>query len=142
MLVTQYHVACVSIVQCTEHVDCQFLDAQTRVKYLLECLKCSDAGLQAAMTMIRNDDVPVGKLNGFGLTTACLLPCNPVTMRKTSKGGSDAHDTIADSTADASSTLTSGNPAIGKTWVRLRWNKTKEFARLSKVQRRELIEWT
>jgi len=141
MLVTQHRAAYVSMVQCAEHVDYQLPNAQTRVKYLLEAIKCSDAGLQAAMAMIRNDDGPAGKLNDFELTAAYLLPYDPVAKRKSIKGSSDAHASIAESAAEVSSTSTSGKPAIGKTGVHLRWYKAKEFAKLSKVQKRELTEW-
>ena len=52
------------------------------------------------MEMIRNGDGLEGKLNDFEMTVACLLPYDPVAKRKTSKGGSDAHTTIAESTAE------------------------------------------
>jgi len=64
-----------------------------------------------------------------------------VAKRKTSKVGSDAHASIAEGAAEISSTSTSGKPSIGKTGVHLRWHKPNEFAKLSKVQRRELFEW-
>ena len=67
-----------------------------------------------AMAMTRNDDGPEGKMNDFEMTAACLLPHAPVVKRKTGKGGSDAQDTIADSTVEVSSTSTSGNHAIEK----------------------------
>ena len=41
---------------------------------------------------------------------ACLLSHDPVAKMKTSKGNSDAHATIAESVAEASSTSTSGKP--------------------------------
>ena len=108
---------------------------------MLDSIKYSDAGLQAAMAMIRNDDGPTGKLNDFELTAAYLLSYDPVEKRKTSKVGSDAHASIAEGAAEISSTSTYGKPSIGKTGVHLRWHKPNEFAKLSKVQRRELIEW-
>ena len=141
MLITQHRAAYVSMVQCAEHVDYQLPNAQTRVKYLLEAIKCSDAGLQAAMAMVRNDDGRAGKLKDFELMAAYLLPYDPVAKRKTSKGGNDAHATIAEGTAEISSTSTSGKPSIGKTGVHLRWNKAKEFEKLTKAQRRELVQW-
>ena len=89
MLITQHRTAHVSIVQCAEHVDFQLPNAQTRVKYLLDAIKYSNAGLQAAMSIIRNDDGPMRKLNDFELMTAHLVPCDPVARRKTSKGESE-----------------------------------------------------
>ena len=123
MLETKHRIACVSIVQCAEHVDYQLQNTQTRVKCLLEAIKCNEAGLKDDMAMIRNDDGPAGKLNDFDTTEAHLLLCDPVAKRKTSKGDSDDHATTADSTAEVSSTLHSGKPAIGKTGVHLRWHK-------------------
>ena len=90
------------MVQCTEHVDYQFPNSQTMVDCLLEAIHCSDAGLQSAMTMRRNDDSPSGKLNDFNLTVACLLTYDLVAKRKISKRGSDTHSSIAESTADVS----------------------------------------
>ena len=71
--------------RCSEHVDYQFPNAQTIIKYLLEATKWSNAGLQAVMTMVRNDDGPEGKLNNFELMVACLLPHGLVAKRKTRK---------------------------------------------------------
>lgn len=64
--------------------------------------------------MVKNDDGPSGNMNDFELMVACLLPCDLVENRETSNGGSDAHATIAESTAEVLSTSTSGNHAIGK----------------------------
>ena len=110
----QHRVTYVFMVQCEEHVDCQLPNAQTRVKYLIGAIECSAAGLQADMEMIRNDDGPEGKMNDFEMTAACLLPHDLVEKRKTSKGGSDAQATIADSTSEVSSASTSGKSAIRK----------------------------
>ena len=142
MLITHHRAVHVSMVQCSEHVDYQLSNAQTRVKYLFEAIKCSDVCLQAAMTMLRNDDGPKGKLNYFEMMAACLLLCDPVGKRKTSKGGSDTHATIAESTAEVSSTLTSGKPDIVKIGVHLRCShKAKKFEKLAKDQRSELVQW-
>ena len=118
------------MVQCAEHVNYKLSNAQAKVNYLLKAIKCSDAGMQVAMTMIRNDDGPAGKLNDFELTAAYLLPYDPVAKIKTRKGGSDAHATIAKSAAEVSSTSTSGKTTIGKLGVYLRWHKDKDFEKL------------
>ena len=60
-------------------------NAQTRVKYLVEAIKCSDVGLQADMEMIRNVNDPAGTLKDLELTVAHLLPYDPVTKRTTRK---------------------------------------------------------
>ena len=107
------------MVQCAEQVNYHLKNAQTRVKYLLEAKKFSDAGLQADIAMIKNDDGPSGKLKYFELTAAYLLPYDPVTNRNTSKGSSDSRATIAKSTAKVSSTLISEKTGIEKTEVQL-----------------------
>ena len=71
--------------QCAKHVDFQLPNEQTRVKYLLDAIVCSDAGLQAAMSMIRNDDRLDRKLNTFEDAATYLLQYNPVAKRKSSK---------------------------------------------------------
>ena len=93
------------------------------------------------MAMIRNDDRPIGKLNDFELAAAFFLPCDPVAKKKSSKVSSNAHASIAEGAAEIFSTSTSGKPSIGKTGVHLRWHKPNKFAKLSKVQKRELFEW-
>ena len=108
---------------------------------MLDVIKCSDAGLQAAMAMIRNDDRPTGKLDDFKLAVVFLLPYDPVAKKKSRKVSSDAHASIAEGAAEIFSTSTSGKPSIGKKGVHLRWHKPNEFAKLSKVQKCELFEW-
>ena len=77
------------------------------------------------MAMIRNDNRSAGKLNDFELTVVHLLRHDSVAKKKTSKGGSDTHATIAESTDEMSSTSASGKPAIEKTGFHLRWYKDK-----------------
>ena len=55
--------------------------------------------------------------------------------RSGSKGRSDTHATITESTTEASSTSTSGKTGVGKIGVHLRWHKAKDFVELSEVQR-------
>ena len=48
-----------------EHVGLQLRNGQTMFKYLLEFISCSNAGLYAAIAMIRNNDGPVSNLSKF-----------------------------------------------------------------------------
>ena len=64
------------------------------------------------MAMISNDNGPAGKLKDFELTAAYLMPYDPVAKRKSIKGSSDAHASIAESTTKASSTSTSRKHTI------------------------------
>ena len=54
--------------------------------------------------MIKNDDGPSENLNDFELTAAHLLTCEQAEKRKTIKVSSETHATIAESTAEVSST--------------------------------------
>ena len=100
-------------------MDFQLPNGQTRVKYLLDAIICSDAGLQAAMAMIRNDDRPDGKLSTFEDAATYLLQYDPVAKRKSSKN--DLSVTIAESTANVLSSSGSTKPAIGKTGVHFKF---------------------
>ena len=48
--------------QCAVHVEFQLPNEYSRVSYLLDAIETTDASLQAAMALVRNDDNPaVGK---------------------------------------------------------------------------------
>jgi hypothetical protein len=64
----QHRNAFVSMTQCADHVPFQLPNAHTRVGYLLEGIKCSDAGLQAAMASVETDNGPNGKRSDFEAT--------------------------------------------------------------------------
>ena len=51
--------------QCAEHVSYQLPNEHTQVGYLLECIQCPDAGLQAAMTSVQTDNGVDGMRNDF-----------------------------------------------------------------------------
>ena len=137
--ISQHRAAYVSMEQCAEHVDFQLPNGQTRVKYLLDAIVCSDAGLQAAMAMIRNDDRPDGKLNTFEDAATYLLQYDPVAKRKSSK--KDLSASVAEATAEVSSSSGSGKPAIGKTGVHFRFYAPAEWKKLTQAQKDEVIEY-
>ena len=119
--------------QCAEHVDFQLPNEHTRVGYLIESIENSDASLQAALALVRNDTGPNGKRNDFEATAAFLLPHDPVAKKRAS-----AKRTHADVSAFDGSTIKSG---IGKTDVEFRYHTKQEYQKLSKEQRNELREW-
>ena len=82
IFITQHHNAIVSMTQCAEHVDCQFPNELTRVKYLLDRIENNDAPLQAAMALCRNYQDPGWKMNDFEDTAAFLLPHDPVATKR------------------------------------------------------------
>jgi len=80
-IIAQHHNAFVSMQQCATHVAFQLLNEHTRVGYLLDAIKTTDAGLQAAIAQIQTDDGVNGKQNNFEATAAYLLPYDPVTKK-------------------------------------------------------------
>ena len=63
------------------HMPFQLLNELTRVKYLLDVIKKSDAELHAAMANVRQDTKPDGKMNDFEDAAASIIPSDPV-LRK------------------------------------------------------------
>lgn len=143
--IAQHRNAFVSMTQCAEHVTFQLPNSFTRVTYLLDALQMSDAGLNAAMALVRADDVPPnGKMHNFEATASYLLPYDPVAKKRTTQGtkrGAVAiSDTTVDTEVDVSAATGSKKPAIGKTGVEFRFYKTAEYKQLSKAQQDELRE--
>ena len=141
MLISQCRISYVHVDQCEEHAYFQLPNTQTRFKYLLEAITCSDAGLKDSMAMLKKYDRPGEKLSDFELADTHLLSHYPAEKIKSIKGGSNTQAKIAETTTASSSTLSFGKPSIGNTVARLRWNNSEEFSKLSKNQRHELIEW-
>ena len=73
----QHRNAFVSMTQCAEHVPFQLPNPHTRVGYLLEGIKCSDAGLQAAMASVKTDNGDTGKRNDFEATASYFVKYDP-----------------------------------------------------------------
>ena len=70
--------------QCSVHVAFQLPNEYTRVGYLLDAIETSDASLQAAMALVRNDTNSLtGKRSDFEATATCLLPHDPVKKNET-----------------------------------------------------------
>jgi len=132
--------------QCAEHVTFQLPNQFTRVGYLLDGIQCSDAGLQAAMAFVRNDDrAPNGKMHNFEATAAYLLPYDPVMKKRatqgTKRGIGNISDVSAGKEADISSATGSKKPAVGKTGVEFRFYKGPEYVKLTDEQKAELREY-
>ena len=75
---------------CAEHVQHQLPNEHSRVGFLLNAIKNSDAGLQAAMASINMDDGPAGKRNDFEAAASFLLPHDPVAKKRTAGQKRDA----------------------------------------------------
>ena len=130
--VAQQRNAYVSMVQCADHVQFQLPNEYTRVGYLLDAIETSDAPLQAAMALIRNDTAPNGKRNDFEAAAAFLLPHDPVAKKRQTKR---PHAEI--SGVDTPK-IKSG---IGSTGVEFRYHTYAEYAKLTTEQKAELHEW-
>jgi hypothetical protein len=142
--IAQHRNAFVSMTQCAEHVDHQLPNERTRVTYLLDGIKCSDASLQAKMALVQSDDGPNGKMNDFEATASFILPACPVARKRTLSGTKRDSATISDvtgETAEIAGTSGSSKPAVGRTGVELRFYKHAEFQALSKEQVAELTAW-
>lgn len=123
--------------QCATHVNFQLPNENTRVTYLLDAIDCSDAPLQAAMALVRNDTGPTGKMNDFEATASFILPHDPVAKKRneaTKRGGTTAN--ISDTTADDPETRS----GIGKTGVELRFYEPAAYKLLPQDQKDELRE--
>ena len=138
--IEQHRAAFISMQQCAEHVPFQLPNEETRVRYLMDNIKCFDAELQAALAAIRLDTTGPNAMRGnFELAVTFMLPTDPVSCRR------KEHSTSTN--ADVSSTLVTKNndkikPSKGaKTGVELRYFSIKEYKTLSNAEKLELREW-
>eukprot|EP00957_Ditylum_brightwellii_P192352 14643064-Ditylum_brightwellii.AAC.1 len=69
--------------QCVKHVDHQLPNQKTRVDYLMNGIECGDPELQAATTLVKNDDAADGKMHDFEKAASFIIPANPVARRAT-----------------------------------------------------------
>ena len=132
--------AFISLKQCAEHVTYQLPNEHTRVGYFLNAIQTTDAGLQAAMASVEQDDGPNGKRNDFEAMASFLLPKDPVARKSTISGKRDHGAMIADAQCEVSSGFGT-KQGIGKTGVHLRYHEGNEYRKLSKAQKDELNEW-
>ena len=112
------------------HVDFQLPNEFNRIRYLLDAIKTTDADLQAAMTLVRNDiDPTTGKRFNFEATSIWLFPHYLVAKKQNSH---DDRHRGAEVSAINSSTINSG---VGTTGVDLRYHKMNEYVKLSPEQK-------
>ena len=128
--------------QAANHIQFQLPNENTRVKYLLEAIVTSDAPLQAAMALVKNDTAATGKMNDFESAAAFLLPEDPVAKRKTLDQKREIAEIsglegVIGSTQGGGTTKASK----GKTGVELRFYKQSEYGKLTDDQKMELKTW-
>ena len=104
--------------------------------YLLDTIETTDALLQAAMDLVRNNDDPMnGKRSNFEAKATCLIPHDPVVKKRQNN---PARRNNAESSAIDSTKLKSG---VGATGVNLRYHKRYEYLKLAAEQKKELRVW-
>ena len=144
--------AFVTLQECAKHVNYQLPTERDRVKFLVEAIKCSDAGMQAAISTVRST---AEMKSDFSKAAAHLMIYDPVAARRANKTvrapatvaatlvAGDPGDTMADEDeiVEVSSATQGKKPAIGKTGVQFRYYKREEFKQLTPDQKQELIEW-
>jgi len=142
--IAQHRHAFVSMSQCAEHVTHQLPNEYTRVSYLLDAIENSDAALQAAMALCRNDTGPNGRRSNFEATASFILPHDPVARKRTTQR-QHGNAQVSESTTTISATSGTNEPrtkrGIGKTGVPLRFHTAAEYAKLTREQKVELREF-
>ena len=134
--ISQHRNAFISMQQCAVHVEFQLPNEDSRVGYFCDAIETTNASLQAAMALIRNDDNPVvGKRSNFEATSTCLLPHDPVAKKRTNN---PARHRGAEISSIDSSQMKSG---VGTSGVYLRYHKRDEYLKLTAEQKKELHEW-
>jgi hypothetical protein len=79
----QHRNSYVSLVACTEHVNYQLPNDNSRVGYLLDSIQNNDPGLQAAMVNVRSSKGADGMRSDFEQTIAHIISYCPVAKKKT-----------------------------------------------------------
>ena len=136
--IQQHRTAYIQMAAAAEHVPHQLPDEYTRVTDLLSKIQCDDAGLQAAIANIENDETPGGKRHNFEASASYLLPKDPVVKRINNAGGKRVNAAISDAHVEPGFGAKSG---IGSTGVHLRYHKKTEYSKLMSEQKKELKEW-
>ena len=147
-LIAQHRNAYITMSQCAVHIPFQLPNEQTRVTYLLDAIECSDAALQAAMALVRNDAGPAGKMNDFEAAAAFIVPHDPVAKKRQANPkrpfADVSHADGEEEEADVNAVEGQDEPAIrtgiGRTGVELRFHKQDEYIKLTDEQKEELRE--
>ena len=137
--VSQHRNAFITMQQCSEHVPFQLPNELTRVKYLLDAIDNSNAELQAAIAMIRQDDGEDGKMNNFEAAAAYLIPRDPIAKKHPTGAKRPSADISSVKVYDRNKKTKKAG--IGTTGVELRFHNHAEYQKLSKAQKAELYEW-
>lgn len=143
--IAQHRHAFVSMTQCAEHVTYQLPKEYMHVTFLLDAIETTDAVLQAAMALCRNDTGPNGRRSNFEQTAAFILPHDPVAHKRTTQrhhGNAQFAETNASiSAATTGTTETCPKTGIGRTGVSLCFHTPEEYHQLTREQKIKLREF-
>ena len=118
MFISQHRNAFISMQQCAVHVEFKLPYEHYRVGSLLDAIKTTDASLQSAVALVRNDnDPPTGKRLNFKATATCLLPYDSVAKKYNNKPS--CHRGVEIYLIDSSNIKS----RVGTTGVSLRYHK-------------------
>ena len=119
------------LLEAAEHTPAEVPNPRLCVTYLLDSLESTDPKILAGVAAIDQD--MTGKRVDFEGSVTFLLPYCPVTAKsgKTKGFGAKVSGTVAGI----------GAPTLGKTGVTLCWHEPDKFNKLSKEQKKEVMEW-
>ena len=115
--------------ECSNHITVSVPGDAQRVELLIDSINCSDSTVQAAIGLIRANTNNMRQ--NFEAVATVLIEVDPYKRSQRSSGPPRQANV---STIDFSA-------GRGTTGVDLRWYPRKEFHKLPKEQKEELIEW-
>ena len=146
----QHRNAFVSMQACSLHVAFQLPNEHSRVGFLLDGIENDDAGLQAAIANVEDDNGVDGKRNDFEKASSHLLPKDPVVKRslQVKRGAGEISEMTG--TTVVRKKVAGSNPGerrsaakvgIGNSGVHLRYHTPDEYGKLTRPQKRDLSLW-
>ena len=143
--IQQHRNAFVSMQACSMHVAFQLPNEHTRVGFLLDGIENDDAGLQAAIANVEDDNSVNGKRNDFEKASSHLLPKDPVVKKRNlqvKRGAAEISEMTATAGNQKKEEKKGGTKVgIGKSGVHLRYHTPDEYDNLSRPQKKELSLW-
>ena len=125
----QHRSAYIILQQCAEHITYQLPHDQTRVKYLITDIKCTDPGVVAALSHIRLDDGVNGMRTNFDTAVTFLLSTDPIQIK---------HKLAGDKRPITEIASVDMKQGIGRTGVELHYHVSSEYFQLKDAQKKEL----
>ena len=127
--VSNHRQAVEDISECAANIPVSVPNQSQRVEFLIDSINCQDAGLQAALSLIRNS---TQLRNDFEGAANALIEVDP--FKKSQSAAAKAQREAQISAIDYGA-------GRGATGVDLRWHPKSEFCKLTKEQQKELNTW-